>query len=89
MVPAADTGQVHVDECIRLVKAGNLPGSIVAFDRAIAMLDGVSAVIMGCTELPIAARGAGATRLKLIDSTLELARATVAFALAKGWNKPA
>lgn len=91
MVPDAETGQTHVDECIRLVKAGDLPGGTAAFDQAIATLtaSGVSTVIMGCTELPIAARGARETPLQLIDSTLELARATVAFALAKGWNKPA
>ena len=47
---------------------------------------------MGCTELPIAAQAARAaelTPLTLVDSSLELARATVAFALDKGWNKPA
>lgn len=90
MVPDADSGQVHVDECIRLVKAGDLSGGTASFDQALATLSasGVSAVIMGCTELPIAARGARATSLHLIDSTLELARATVAFALARGWNKP-
>jgi aspartate racemase len=41
--------------------------------------------------LPIAAKAANAaghSTLMLIDSSLELARATVAFALDKGWNKP-
>lgn len=91
VVPDNETCQGHVDECIRLVKAGNVPDGTVAFELALATLSatGVSAVIMGCTELPIAARGARATPLYLIDSTLELARATVAFAIAKGWNKPA
>lgn len=84
-------GQAHVDECIRLVKAGDLTAGTCAFEQAIAPLAGrgVSVVIMGCTELPIAARDARVTSLQLIDSTLELARATVGFALAKGWNKPA
>ena len=90
VVPVTEMCQLHVDECIRLVKAGSLQDGTASFDQALATLPvtGVSAVILGCTELPIAARGARATPLCLIDSTLELAKATVAFAIAKGWNKP-
>ncbi|MGJ7530148.1 aspartate/glutamate racemase family protein [Variovorax sp. GB1P17] len=90
-VPDGSTGQDHVDACIRAVKAGDVPAGTAAFERALAALaaTGATAVIMGCTEIPIAARAAAPTPLALVDSSLELARATVAFALAKGWNRPA
>jgi aspartate racemase len=42
---------------------------------------------MGCTEIPIASRYADVSGLALIDSTFELARASVAFAMARGWNR--
>jgi len=45
-------------------------------------------VIMGCTEIPIAARNVDAPGLSLLDSSLELARASVNFALARRWNRP-
>lgn len=93
LVPDAATGQDHVDACIRAVKGGDVPAGAAAFGRALEALaaTGATAVIMGCTELPIAAQAAHAaehTPLALVDSSLELARATVAFALDKGWNKP-
>jgi len=93
LVPDAATGQDHVDACIRAVKGGDVQAGAAAFRRALEALSatGATAVIMGCTELPIAAQAAHAvehTPLALVDSSLELARATVAFALDKGWNKP-
>jgi len=93
LVPDAATGQDHVDACIRAVKAGDVRAGAAAFELALQALaaTGATAVIMGCTELPIAAHAAHAAEhsaLTLIDSSLELARATVAFALDKGWNKP-
>jgi aspartate racemase len=93
LVPDATSGQDHVDDCIRAVKGGDVPAGAAAFGRALQALaaTGATAVIMGCTELPIAAsaaNSAGHSPLTLIDSSLELARATVAFALDKGWNKP-
>jgi len=97
LVPDAATGQDHVDACIRAVKGGDVRAGATAFAHALEALaaTGATAVIMGCTELPIAAQAAQAARaaeltpLTLVDSSLELARATVAFALDKGWNKPA
>ncbi|KKB61191.1 aspartate racemase, partial [Robbsia andropogonis] len=83
--------QQHVSDCIREVKAGNIPASAEALSPAIRMLaeQGAQAVIMGCTEIPLAARplSSFAARLgvPLIDSTLALARATVAFAHDRGW----
>lgn len=90
-VPDSTTGQDDVDACIRAVKAGDVPAGTAALDRALAAIAaaGATAVIMGCTEIPIAARAAAPTPLTLVDSSLELARATVAFALDKGWNRPA
>jgi aspartate racemase len=43
---------------------------------------------MGCTELPVAVREAQTGSLLLVDSSLELARASVAWGMARGWNKP-
>jgi aspartate racemase len=93
LVPDATTGQDHVDACIRAVKGGDVQAGAAAFELALEALSatGATVVIMGCTELPIAAKAANAaghSTLMLIDSSLELARATVAFALDKGWNKP-
>lgn len=93
LVPDASTGQDHVDDCIRSVKGGDVAAGAAAFMRALQALaaTGATAVIMGCTELPIAAKAANAgehTDMMLLDSSLELARATVDFALDKGWNKP-
>ncbi len=83
--------QLQVDACIRAVKAGALDEAGEALGSALARIAvlGVGAAIMGCTEIPVAARGLAAPPLMLVDSTNELARATVAFALARGWNKAA
>lgn len=92
LVPDATNGQDHVDACIRAVKGGDVQAGAAAFELALEALSatGATVVLMGCTELPIAAKAANAghSTLMLIDSSLELARATVAFALDKGWNKP-
>ena len=90
MVPDPETGQAHVDDCIRAIKAGKLEegGASLAKAFTLARAQGATAVIMGCTEIPIAARYADAQGLQLVDSSLELARATVDYALARGWNRP-
>lgn len=83
--------QQHVTDCIREVKAGNIPASAEALSPAIRILaeQGAEAVIMGCTEIPLAARPLSAFAAELgvplIDSTLALAHATVHFAREKGW----
>ena len=89
LVPDAATGQDDIDACIRAIKAGDMAAGTAAFNRALAPLAaaGATAAILGCTELPIAARAAAPTPLTLIDSTLALARATVDYALARGWNQ--
>jgi aspartate racemase len=43
---------------------------------------------MACTEIPLAAQRIAAPPLALIDSSLELARATVKYACERGWNRP-
>lgn len=89
-IPEAATGQDWIDECIRSIKGGEIASGAKALQKAMEIMKdhGVSAVIMGCTEIPIAAQHMVPTTLTLIDSTLELARATVSYALEKGWNKP-
>ncbi|GLC96244.1 aspartate racemase [Cupriavidus sp. TA19] len=81
--------QAHVDTCIRAVKAGALEAAGEALQAALAPLAArnIDVAIMGCTEIPVALRQLGLAPLTMIDSTLELARATVAFAMERGWNK--
>jgi aspartate racemase len=90
LVPDADGAQSHVDDCIRYIKAGQLAEGAAALDAALkwARSHRAGAVIMGCTEIPIAARQSTVQGLQLVDSTLELARATVDYALERGWNRP-
>jgi aspartate racemase len=88
--PSAESGQIHVNDCFRAVKAGDMNRATMALEMAIqeALQQGVDAIILGCTEIPLAAR-----RLKqpsvipLIDSSLALAGQAVRHALAKGWNQ--
>jgi aspartate racemase len=89
VVPNAIT-QAHIDDCIHAVKAGDLDEAArhltAALDEFITR--GADAAVMGCTEIPLAARHIAKPALTLVDSTLELARATVSYALARGWNMP-
>ena len=90
MVPNAHGVQNHVDTCIKAIKGGDMRNGTAALNEALAAMAsaGATAAILGCTELPVAARTANPTSMALIDSSLELARATVAYALEKGWNQP-
>ncbi len=89
MLPSEDT-QEQVDACIREVKAANTEAGAHHLAQACqdVVRQGATTLIMGCTELPIASKHADVSGLMLIDSSLELARASVAFALARGWNRP-
>jgi aspartate racemase len=80
--------QKHIDACIRFVKAGALDASAFELEMALAEFAarGAEAAVMGCTEIPLAARRIVSPAMQLIDSTLELARATVSYGLARGWN---
>ena len=90
MLPDPEAGQKSVDSCIREIKAGHLEAGGQHLTEACreAARQGATTAIMGCTEIPIASRYADVSGLGLIDSSLELARASVAFALARGWNRP-
>lgn len=90
MVPDGHGVQNHVDTCIKAIKGGDMRNGTAALNEALAAMAsaGATAAILGCTELPVAARAATPTSMALIDSSLELARATVAYALDKGWNQP-
>lgn len=93
LVPVeADSEQMQplVDDCIQQVKAGNRTGGGACLEKVLtkARASGVSAVIMGCTEIPIAAQHSDHCGLALADSTLTLAQAVVEHALHRGWNQP-
>jgi aspartate racemase len=87
--PDPEGAQLDVDECIRSIKGGDMARGGAALARALddARARRVGAVIMGCTEIPVAARGL-TTPLTLIDSSLELARQAAQYALSRGWNRP-
>lgn len=88
-LPATREEQRAVDESIRLVKAGELAaaGERLALALEAAIARGTQAVILGCTELPLALQATGGHGLTVIDSSLELARAAVKHALAQGWHR--
>ncbi|WP_206956186.1 aspartate/glutamate racemase family protein [Trinickia acidisoli] len=81
--------QRHIDACIREVKAGEIEASTGHLAAALDWLvdQGAQAAVLGCTELPLAARPMKAPSIPMIDSTLELARATVSYGLSRGWNR--
>jgi aspartate racemase len=82
--------QVPIEACIRAVKAGDLDEAAAHLSTALEVFvaRGAHAAVMGCTEIPLAARQLSKPALTLVDSTIELAGATVSYALARGWNQP-
>ncbi|MBC5763491.1 aspartate/glutamate racemase family protein [Ramlibacter albus] len=88
-VPDAAT-QPFVDDCIRQIKAGEMKDGGASLGKALAVVkeQGATAVIMGCTEIPIAAKYTDTLGLHLMDSSLELARAAVNYALERKWHRP-
>ncbi|MBV8467755.1 MAG: aspartate/glutamate racemase family protein [Burkholderiales bacterium] len=85
-----DDEQDHVDGAIRDVKGGELPGGGCHLQNALDHMveRGASAALLACTELPLAAEYIQGTPLKLVDTSLELARACVNHAVEHGWNRP-
>lgn len=85
-----ESEQQHIDSCIREIKAGNFQagGQHLSTACRLVATRGATSLIMGCTEIPIASQYADVAGLVLIDSSLELARATVDFAIVRGWNNP-
>ncbi len=82
--------QACITDSIARVKAGDMPAAAALLGEALQMLEaaGARVAVMGCTEIPLAARGIPRAPMPLIDSTQELALATVRYALARGWNVP-
>jgi aspartate racemase len=82
--------QPRVAACIREVKAGNLDLAAEHLDEVLTMLacQDVGTALMACTEIPLAAQRIVSPPVTLIDSSLELARATVKYACERGWNRP-
>jgi aspartate racemase len=92
-VPDGQTVQPLVDATIAAVKAGDLTGGARYLEQVLRSLvdKGVNAAVLACTELPLAASccdPASHTGMTLVDSTLELARASVQYGLDRGWNLP-
>jgi aspartate racemase len=89
MAPEAGSAQEAVDACIRAVKGGDLAAGSqhLALALADARARGAQAVIMGCTEIPVAAAPLQGQGLLLVDSSLELARQAVRHAHYLGWNR--
>jgi aspartate racemase len=89
-IPDANGAQKSVDDCVQQIKAGNLElgGSYFTQACKVALQQGATGLIMGCTELPIASRHAEFSGLTLIDSSLELAKACINHAMERGWNRP-
>jgi aspartate racemase len=87
-LPGEGPEQAAVDECIRLVKAGQIKasGNQLAMALRASAERGTQAVILGCTELPLALPHSGTQGLQPLDSTLELARAAVDYALSSNWR---
>lgn len=89
-LPAPRTQQSLVDQCIESVKAGDSQAAGVILRALLteASRRGVTHAILACTELPIALKHVGPTTIRVVDTTEELARAAVAYAVARGWNLP-
>lgn len=81
--------QGQVDACIRDVKAGDVGSSVRRIKLAVADVaaKGATALILGCTELSIAAKGAGPLDLPMIDSLEQLAAAAARLGVQRGWNR--
>lgn len=87
LVPGA-VEQARITACIAQVKAGDLAAAASLLELALRQLEagGATAAVMGCTEIPLAAGAIARAPMPLIDSTQELAAATVRYALTRGWN---
>jgi aspartate racemase len=83
--------QVQVDAVIAAVKGGDPDRAGADLARVWQGLAGAGAgaALLACTELPLAAARLPEPAFPVVDPSLELARAAVAFALAAGWNRPA
>lgn len=83
LVPSAEAQADYVDRAIALAKAGDWAEAGRAARSAVEAMraQGADLILLACTELPLALRGAGFAP-DLIDSNLALARACVRAASA-------
>lgn len=88
MEPDPTLIQPLVDKCIQQVKSGapEEAGKSLGGVLELATKMSVSAVIMGCTEIPIAARHCDSHGLEMADSSLALAEAAVNYAVERRWH---
>ncbi len=84
--PDALAVQADVDRCIAQVKAGEPAAAGCSLARVLrrAAGQGLSCVVLACTELPLAARHCDGEGLSLVDSTRALAEAAIQQALGEG-----
>ena len=83
MAPTEEEQAQFVDAAIARVKAGDAAGARAPFEAAARALAGRGAevILLGCTELPLAAEGARSP-VPILDASRALAQAIVAFAFA-------
>jgi aspartate racemase len=76
--------QATIDAAIAAVKGGDLvEGCALAKSAAQSLIgQGVDAVLLACTELPVVLRGADSDKVPFVDATAALARACVDIAVA-------
>jgi aspartate racemase len=81
--------QAEVDTAIRGVKEGTPALAAAALARAWRHLAeaGAGAALLACTELPVAAELVAPPTFPVLDSNLELARASIAHVLAAPWYR--
>jgi aspartate racemase len=84
IVPSGEEQRTLVDEAIARVKAGDRAGARAPFEAAAGALAarGAEAILLACTELPLAAEGA-ACPVPLLDASRALAEALVDFSLRR------
>lgn len=82
IVPTQSEQESLVDEAIARVKAGDREGARAPFEAAAKALAarGADLVLLACTELPLAAKGADCP-VALLDASQALAQAVVEFSL--------
>jgi aspartate racemase len=80
--------QDRVDRCISLVKAAEIDeaADILSNVAQMSVAQGVTNIILACTELSVAASFHGVLPAVFVNSSLELAAAAVRYGLERKWN---
>ncbi len=84
IAPSEEEQAAFVEEAIARVKAGDAAGARAPFEAAVRALAarGADLVLLACTELPLAARGAECA-VPVLDASRALAQALVDFSLRR------